>query len=100
MPIRVDGAPHSVVQPQQHDSTKALREKAAEFEGILLSEILQKMSDCYKVPGADDTDSTGESFRAFASSALGGGLARSGGVGIGEMLVRSLSPVGSDKSSP
>ena len=83
-----------------NESAKALRDKASEFEGILLSEILQKLNDCCKVPGAEDTDSTGESFQSFATSALGGGLARAGGLGIGEMLVRSLTHVEPGKSSP
>ncbi len=72
------------------EPSKALREKAAEFEGILLSELLQKMSDCCKVSGGDDPDSAGESFQSLATSALGTGLARTGGVGIGRMLIRSL----------
>lgn len=72
-------------------SQPALREKAAEFEGILISEILQKLSECYRVPGEEDSDGAGENFRSMATSALGGGLARSGGLGVGEMLVRQLS---------
>lgn len=97
--ISIDSASNAE-RTGKSESVKALREKASEFEGILLSEILQKLSDCYKVPGAEDTDSTGESFQSFATSALGGGLARSGGLGIGEMLVRSLSHVEPGKSSP
>lgn len=72
----------------------ALRKRAAEFEGILLAQILEKVSEAYRVPGADDADSAGESLHSLATSALGNGLAASGGVGIAEMLVRSL------KSSP
>jgi Rod binding domain-containing protein len=81
----------SAPSPGASQSSTALREKAAEFEGILLAEILQKLSECYRIPDAEDSDPTSESFQSFAASALGGGLARSGGVGIGDMLVRSLS---------
>ena len=101
MNLSISFGPRSSTEPSgQSETAKALREKASEFEGILLSEILQKLSDCYKVPGAEDADSTGESFQSFATSALGGGLARSGGLGIGGMLVRSLTHVEPGKSSP
>lgn len=73
-----------------NNSPRALREKVAEFEGILLSELLQKMSDCSKISGGDDPDSTSENFQSLATSALGSGLARTGGLGIGRMLVQSL----------
>ncbi len=68
-----------------------LRQKAAEFEGILLAQVLQKLNDSYRLPGGEETDSTASSFQELATSALGGGLAQSGGLGIAEMMTRSLS---------
>ena len=82
------------------EPSKALREKVAEFEGILISEILQKMSDCCKVSGGDDPDSAGENFQSLATSALGTGLARTGGLGIGRMLFRSLGKQDTGDLSP
>jgi Rod binding domain-containing protein len=84
--------PTPTLVPHKTFSVGALREKATEFEGILLAEMLQKMSACCGAPGSENSDSTGESFQSLATSALGGGLARSGGIGIGDLLVRSLSP--------
>ena len=75
-----------------HDAPEhRLRQKAAEFEGILLAQILQKLSDSYRLPGGEETDGTASNFQELATSALGGGLAQSGGLGIAEMMTRSLS---------
>jgi Rod binding domain-containing protein len=69
---------------------RALRDKASEFEGMLIAQILQKLDECYKLGNSDDGDSAGQSFLSLATSAVGGGLARSGGVGIAGMIVQSL----------
>ena len=81
-------------------SQQSVREKAAEFEGMLLTQVLQKLSDCYRSPDGESTDSAGESFLNLANSALGGGLARSGGIGLGELLARSLTQGSQSLKSP
>jgi Rod binding domain-containing protein len=75
---------------QADANERLLREKASEFEGILIAQILQKLNQCYRLDESEDSDSANESFGSLATSAVGGGLARSGGLGIGEMIVRSL----------
>ncbi len=67
-----------------------LRKQVAEFEGLLLSNILEKLRDAYHIPGEEQSDSAGESFQSFADSALGKCLAARGGLGVTEMLVQSL----------
>ncbi len=68
-----------------------LMSKAREFEGILLSQLMEKLKEAYRVPGSElDQNPADESMGALATSALGGGLAKSGGVGIARMIVQSL----------
>ena len=73
------------------DPQASLRKHAAEFEGLLLSQILEKLKDCYHLPGEEESDSAGESFQSLANSALGNSLAARDGMGIAKMLVQSLS---------
>lgn len=88
--LRLDAIGSAPEVTQRMASDRALREKASEFEGMLIAQILQKLDECYKLGNSDEDDSTSESFQSLATSAVSGGLARSGGLGIGEMIVRSL----------
>lgn len=82
--------------PTAAQSVPELRKHAAEFEGILLSEILQKLKDSCRIPDGEDSDATSESFESFATSALGRGLASRGGLGLSELLVQSLTAGNTD----
>lgn len=73
-----------------HGPNTSLRRHVAEFEGMLLSQILEKLRDTYRMPGAEETDSAGESFQSLANSAMGNGLAANGGLGLTDLLVQSL----------
>lgn len=99
--VRVDFTGNAPQDAQRITNETVLREKATEFEGMLIAQILQKLDECYKLGTSDDDDGTSESFQSLATSAVGGGLARSGGLGIGDMLVRSLKgePQGAEGSS-
>lgn len=88
--VRLDTGSHLLENVQRVTDERELRKKAAEFEGMLIAQILQKLNECYKLGNSDDDDSTSESFQSLATSAVGGGLARSGGLGVGEMIVKSL----------
>ena len=88
--IRLDLKGNPPETAQETSGGRALRDKAYEFEGMLIAQILQKLDECYKLGNSDDDDSTSQSFQSLATSAVGGGLARSGGVGIADMIVQSL----------
>jgi len=88
--LRLDAIGNASELTQRIVSDRSLRAKASEFEGMLIAQMLQKLDECYKLGNSDDDDSTSEGFQSLAASAVGGGLARSGGLGIGEMIVRSL----------
>jgi hypothetical protein len=55
-----------------------------------LSQILEKLKDSYHMPGEEESDTAGESFRSLANSTLGNSLAAQGGMGITKLLVQSL----------
>lgn len=93
MTIRVEESFFS--EPQSHavNNRASLREKAAEFEGMLIAQVLQKLDECYRLD-SEEADSANQGFTSLATSAVGGGLARSGGLGLGEILVQSLQKTG------
>ncbi len=68
----------------------SLRKPVAEFEATLIAQVLEKLRDAYRLPGVEETDVAGDSLRSLATSALAGGLSRSGGFGIGRLLMNEL----------
>ncbi len=82
------------------DPREQLRAKAQEFEGLLLAKMLEKLKDAYGVPGGEENDPSAGSMEALATSALGGGLARRGGIGIARMIVESLSSQAAVNNNP
>lgn len=69
--------------------TRRKIEKAAQdFEGILLSSLWKSMGEDMK--GSFDEDSTNSSFTDMGLQAVGAAMAKSGGVGIGRMLLKAL----------
>jgi len=70
-------------------------EKAGkDFESILLGSWLQQAEQSFaKVPGGDgtdDDDSSKDQFQGIAMQALAGSLTASGGIGIANMITKSL----------
>jgi len=78
------------VQTTSTEPGSRLRRQAAEFEGLLLSQVLEKLKEAYRLPGTDEIDSAGENFQSLANSALGNSLAARGGMGLTDMLVQAL----------
>jgi Rod binding domain-containing protein len=72
---------------QHQKITKA----SQEFEGLLLSALWKSMGDGIKDSlGDGEGDSGGSSFIDMGLQAVSSGMAASGGVGIGRMLLKSL----------
>ena len=82
---------NSAFKPVAKDPNASLRKHVAEFEGLLLSQILQKLKDAYHLPGEEESDSAGENFQSLANSALGHNLAAHGCLGMTNLLIQSLS---------
>ena len=67
-----------------------LKKAGAEFEAILLNNVLGGLELAYtRLPGAKQDHST-EAYSGFAMEALASGLAQNGGVGIGRLLAKAL----------
>jgi len=82
MPV---GAAHVPEGPNQHK----LEKSSQEFEGMLLSALWKSMGEDMK-DSLGDEDSTGQSFVDMGLQAVGSAMAKSGGVGIGHMLLKAL----------
>lgn len=81
---------HPVTPDKQARLDPQLKKRVSEFEGMLLSQILEKLNDAFRIPGGDDSDSTAESFQSLANNALGNNLAARDGMGISKLLIESL----------
>lgn len=72
---------------QHQKITKA----SQEFEGLLLGALWKSMGDGMKSSlGGGEEDSGGSSFIDMGLQAVSAGMAKSGGIGIGHMLLKSL----------
>jgi Rod binding domain-containing protein len=72
---------------QHQKITKA----SQEFEGLLLSALWKSMGEGMKESlGGGEGDSGGSSFIDMGLQAVSSGMAASGGIGIGRMLLKSL----------
>lgn len=72
---------------------KKIEKSATEFESMLLGSWLQQAEQSMAtVPGAeDDEDAAGrEQMMSLGVQSLAGGLAASGGIGIGKMIAQAL----------
>lgn len=67
-----------------------LKAQAAELEGLFLAQVLEKFRESCRWPGEEPSDNALESFGALATSAVAEGVARTGGLGLGALLLRSL----------
>lgn len=82
------------------DHTKAAR-AAQQFEGILLSNVLNKLEETLSsIPGDDpDQDSSSQSYREFSIQTLSTALAPRGPLGIAHMILPYLERANSSQCS-
>lgn len=71
---------------------KKLRKAAEEFEGILISQLLGEFKVGLSSLSGDSPLAGSDTLNSLAIQTLSGALARSGGLGIGQMLVHQLEP--------
>jgi Rod binding domain-containing protein len=69
---------------------KKLRKAATEFEAMLLSSWWSAMKQSGLPGGEDDSDPGRETLDQLGMQAMSAAVAKGGGIGIGNMLVRSL----------
>jgi peptidoglycan hydrolase FlgJ len=65
-------------------------EAARQFEAVLLESFLQPLEQTFStLPGGDDSLGVG-GYRDMGTQAMATAIAKSGGLGIGDMVVRNL----------
>lgn len=72
--------------------SRGIRHAAGEFESMLLNQWLQTAEATFaSVPGADNEEEAGDAqIKEFAVQALARGIVAAGGIGISNMVERSL----------
>jgi flagellar protein FlgJ len=77
------------------DAASNLRTVAAEFEALFLQQALEAMRDATIEGDLFQSDAV-RSFREMADRQLAADLARSGGIGLADVIVRQLEAAGED----
>jgi len=77
------------------DAGGELRTVAAEFEALFLQQALEAMRDATIEGDLFQSDAV-RSFREMADRQLAADLARSGGIGLADVIVRQLEAAGAD----
>lgn len=78
----------SVVNSPAAAKHQKLVKSAQDFEGMLMGSLWQSMGEDMKESLGDD--SAGESFLDMGLQAVGNAMAKTGGIGIGRMILKSL----------
>jgi len=71
---------------------RKLRKAAQEFEGILISQLWGDFASGFSSLTGDAPMAGSDTLNSLAIQTLSAALARSGGLGIGQMLVHQLEP--------
>jgi Rod binding domain-containing protein len=88
--MTIDGVtPAPEVDAAERESLR-LRRAAREFESVMLATLLKEMRA--SMPGVDKKDPGAGSLDSMGTTALADALARGGGMGISETLIRALEP--------
>jgi Rod binding domain-containing protein len=80
--------------PQQADAVSRLhrqaRDKAEEFETVFLTMFIEQMYAGIETDGPFGGGSAEETYRSMLSQEYGSSIARSGGVGIADVVYREI----------
>jgi len=74
-------------------ATLKLRKAAAEFESLLISDLLKSMKSTFTDSEDDQsTDPAHDTLEDFGTRAMSTALANAGGLGIGSLILKHLEP--------
>ncbi len=82
----------SAANQPESPAHKRLRKAAQDFEGILISEMWEKFNEGFTDFGGETPLAGSETMNSLAIQTLSTAIAKSGGLGIGKMLLHSLEP--------
>jgi Rod binding domain-containing protein len=69
-----------------------LRRAATEFESILISTLWRSMKGSFDFDDSDSTDQGGSGFEDMAIQSMSQALSKSGGFGLGKLIIKHLEP--------
>ena len=78
--------------PPESPAHQKLRRAAEEFEGMLIAQLLGEAKMGFSSLGGDSPLAGSETLNSLAIQTLSNAMARRGGLGIAQMLVRQLEP--------
>jgi Rod binding domain-containing protein len=74
---------------QPSDSVRLVR-AAQQFEAVLLDEMLSALEHTFSTLGKEKTDGASDHYHFLGMQALGSAIANHGGIGIADIIIRSL----------
>lgn len=75
----------------RHSSDPQARKAAQDFEAILLAQCLEKLQESMTSLGSDEpSDPAHGSFQQMGFESIATALARAGGIGIGDLILKHL----------
>jgi Rod binding domain-containing protein len=91
----------SVTSPAAGTDAATLRRRAVEFESMLLTNVLEKLEHSYScVPGDQPADAAHDTEASLATQALATGIAKAGGFGFAQMILKYLPQPEAPESQP
>jgi Rod binding domain-containing protein len=83
----------NILRTQQSGDPQA-RKAAQDFEAILLAQFLEKLQETMTSLGSDEaSDPAHDSFQQMGFESIASALARAGGIGVADLILKHLSPV-------
>ena len=82
-------APQNLTPEQQHEAHKRAQ-VAREFEGIFLRKMLSSLEKANKIGTSGEPSGAGDLYNTMMVGALADAVADKGGIGIADMILRSL----------
>jgi Rod binding domain-containing protein len=77
--------------PAVDQHARKIAEAAHDFEAVLLNSLLGPLEKTFSSLPGKETDVASDNYQSLGMQALASSLAAKGGVGIAEMIVKSLS---------
>ena len=83
----------AAVAAAESPAGKKLRQAAAEFEGMLLSNLWKSMKSTFAESDEDTDDPAHETLSDMGIQAMTGAVGKAGGLGLGKLIIKHLEPL-------
>lgn len=79
-------------KPIESPDQQKLKKAAGDFESILLASLWKSMKESFKDPNEANADPASGTVDDWGIEAMSGAVGKAGGLGIGNMLIKHLTP--------